>query len=95
MQEALFRKALEDAGNITEKAIRSRISRGNTVEEITGESLDYLVADDDRMYKALVLLKNHPKEGNGRLSNSLRWYYRIINGKEFPTILQYERYYKK
>lgn len=94
MQESFFRAALEKSGELTEKAIKSRISRGNVVEEIMGNSLDYIVADDDRMFQTLKMLKSHPKEGNGRLSNSLRWYYKAVHNKEFPTLSYYERYNK-
>ena len=63
MQEEKMRYALEQANSITsEKAIRSRISKGKTVEEILGESMDIIVKDDYKMYKALLRLKQHPRE---------------------------------
>ena len=93
MRENDFRTYLENAETITskQKAVNSRVSRANTVEELLGSDLDYVVADDNRMYEALRTLTASPKEGNGRLQNALRWYYRFANGRHFPSITAYKK----
>ena len=92
MQMERVRDALEKAEEIqSEKAVRSRLSKANTVEAILGESLDAVTADDDRMYQALLCLKGHPKEHNGCLQNVLRWYYKTVNGRTFPQLSEYKK----
>jgi len=93
MREEQFRTYLETSDKITskEKAVRTRISRCNAVEEILGESLDSIVSEDKRMYEALVKLNTSPKERNGNLQNALRWYYQFVNDKKFPQISTYEK----
>lgn len=97
MRELEFRRFLEAAEKINskDKAVNSRISRANTEEEIIGTSLDYVVADDDRMYEALLKIRQTSRERSGNIQNAVRWYYRFINGKELPTVVSYRRYYRK
>ncbi|MDO5577275.1 MAG: hypothetical protein Q4F84_09355 [Fibrobacter sp.] len=98
MRESDFRTYLENAEQINSKnkAVNSRISRANTAEEIlNGESLDYIVADDERMYAALVRINDNPKERGGNIQNAVRWYYKFANGKSFPTLVSYRRLYNK
>ncbi len=92
MKEQEFRKFLESKESIEskEKAINTRISRANKVESILNVSLDTIVSDDEKMYEALLLLKNHSDERSGNYQNVLRWYYKFINDKEFPRISTYE-----
>lgn len=93
MRESDFRSYLEGIESIKSKnkAINSRISRANTAEEIVGMSLDYVVANDDRMYDALVKISADPRERSGNIQNAVRWYYRFTNSKEFPRISSYKR----
>lgn len=94
MSESDFRSYLEDAEEIDSKnkAVNSRISRANAAEEIlNGESLDYIVADDNRMYEALVRIHADPKERGGNIQNAVRWYYKFVNKKEFPPLIAYRR----
>ena len=83
-----FRRFLEDAERIESKtkAVNSRLSRANTSESILGENLDAIVSDDRRMYEALLRIQEDPREKNGNIQNALRWYYRFVNGKEFPRM---------
>ena len=96
MRENEFRNFLEQAEKITskEKAVNSRISRANKVEDILGKDLEFIVKDDEKMYQALNILKNSTMENNGNLQNALRWYYQFVNGKKFPSLVSYKRYYR-
>ena len=91
MQEIRFRRYLEELENpkLTDKAIKSRISKGNKVERILEMSLDKIVSDDNLMYDSLIKLK--PYDISGNLQNSLRKYYIFINEKEFPRLNLYKR----
>ena len=93
MRENEFRKFLENAENIDskDKAVQSRISRANIAEEIIGASLDSVVNDDYKMYKALMCIKADGRERNGNIQNALRWYYKFVNGKGFPTLISFRR----
>ena len=93
MREAEYRSFLEHAESINSKskAVRSRISRAYAAEEILGNSLDYIVTDDDRMYDALVKIHADPKENNGKIQNAVRWYYKFVNKKDFPRLSSYCR----
>ena len=91
MNEAKLRRKLEQGDKHTEKSIRSRISRANKAEEVLAADLDHIVADDDRMYAALVRLEDSGLNVSGNLTNAVRWYYRAINGRTFPQIKAYER----
>ena len=92
MRESEFRTYLENIETIKSKnkAVNSRISRANTAEEIVGASLDYIVADDTRMYEALVKIATDPRERSGNIQNAVRWYYRFINEKEFPRMSSFK-----
>ena len=93
MREAEFRTFMEHAESINSKskAVRSRISRAYTAEEILGTSLDIIVIDDDRMYDALVKIHDDSRENNGKIQNAVRWYYKFVNKKEFPRLNSYCR----
>lgn len=93
MREAEFRTFMEHAESINSKskAVRSRISRAYTAEEILGTSLDIIVIDDDRMYDALAKIHNDSRENNGKIQNAVRWYYKFVNKKEFPRLNSYCR----
>jgi hypothetical protein len=56
-----------------------------------GENFDVIVADDRKMYQALLKLKENPREKNGVYQNSLRWYYQAVNDRSFPKLQEYER----
>lgn len=93
MREEEYRSFLEQAESINSKskAVRSRISRAYSAEEILGASLDIIVIDDDRMYDALVKIHDDPRESNGKIQNAVRWYYKFVNKKEFPRLNSYCR----
>lgn len=91
MLETTFKMFLEQSGKLTENAIKSRISKANAAERILGYSLDVVVADDDRMYDALVALQPHEDPKHNPMQNAVRKYYLFKNGKEFPQL----RYYKR
>lgn len=92
MDEAKLRKALEGGKEaLSEKAVASRLSRARKAEEILGSDLDEVVTDDDMMFRALVFLRDDEREHNGNLQNSVRWYYRAVNGRRFPRLSDYAR----
>ena len=93
MRENEFRTYLEKSEQINSKnkAVSSRISRANIAEEIIGTSLDYIVIDDDRMYEALNRINTDSREYNGNIQNAVRWYYKFVNGKAFPSLISYRR----
>ena len=82
MIEDKFEEFLIKDSNIT--------SKDRAVEEMLGENLDYIVADDDRMYNALLLINSNMNNSNGAYSNALRKYYIFKNQKEFPRISNYK-----
>lgn len=92
MNEWMLIKELENKGeSLTDKAINSRVSRARRAERILQEDLDCIVSNDDRMYSALIALKNSSEEHNGNIQNALRWYYRAIRGTEFPKLNEYRQ----
>lgn len=91
MNEWKLRTTLEGKGeSLTDKAIASRLTRARRVERILCEDLDRVVGNDDKMYDALLLLKGCSAERNGMLQNSLRWYYKSVNCRDFPKLSEYK-----
>ena len=91
MQDKLFREFLEQLGKFTQKAITTRVAKANAAERIIGCSLDMVVADDDKMFDALVSLQPHENPKHNPMQNAVRKYYIFKNGKEFPQLRYYER----
>lgn len=91
MLEREFRLFLEQSGKFTDTAINSRIAKANVAERILGYSLDFAVANDDKMYDSLVALQPHENPKHNPMQNAVRKYYIFKNGKEFPQL----RYYKR
>lgn len=90
MNEWMLKRALENnEAPLSEKAIAARLTRARKVERLLTTDLDYIVASEERMYQALLLLKSSPEERKGNLQNALRWYYRAINGRTFPRLEDY------
>ena len=90
MRETAFEFYLRSDPNITsDMGIESRIRHANEAEKILKASLDVVVADDDRMYEALLELKKHETSIRGQKQNALRKYYIFCNGKEFPRMKKY------
>ncbi len=92
MREKEFRLFLEHNPDISskKKAVNTRISKGNSVEEKYSISLDSIVSDDVLMYKNLLKINEDFNNKNGGYSNALRKYYLFINGKEFPQLNDYK-----
>lgn len=87
MNEWKLQEALEDSEEpLTDKAIAARLSRARRVERILRRDLDEIVSDDDLTYAALLALKADPVERGGNMQNALRWYYRAVNGRDFPRL---------
>ena len=85
MDENGFRISLEaDTNNLTEKGIKSRISKGKKAEEILSMDLDDVVSSDDSMLSALEKLQEHEDPTHNSMQNAVRKYYIFRNGKEFP-----------
>ena len=92
MRKNEFRLYLENSMQIkSKKAVSSRISRAHTAEAILPISLDAAVTNDDRMYEALMLIHADSREKNGNIQNAVRWYYRFVNGRDFPKLLSHQR----
>lgn len=90
MREKAFEIYLRSDPKITsELGITTRLRHANESEAILQTPLDIVVADDDRMYEALLELKNHESSNKGQKQNALRKYYKFCNGKEFPRIAKY------
>ncbi len=92
MIEDKFEEFLIKDSSITskEKAVRTRLSKARAVEEMLGENLDSIVADDDKMYNSLLLINSNMNNRNGAYSNALRKYYIFKNQKQFPRISDYK-----
>jgi len=92
MKELEFESYLLADENIVSKtkAVRSRISKGKLIERNFNESLDSIVSDDDKTYKALLRIKAEMKDQNGTVSNALRKYYDFINDKAFPVLSEFQ-----
>ena len=90
MNENLFRSFLENEG-ITEKAIKSRISKCYKAESILNKDLDLVVKDDKLMYDSLLTLKAFENPEHAVLSNAVRKYYIAVNNKEFPKLEDYKK----
>lgn len=71
--------------NLTENAIKSRMSKANKAEEILKKDFDSIVVDNQTMYDSLVLL-NKCDSSHNAMQNVLRKYYKFINNKEFPRL---------
>lgn len=93
MRESEFRIYVESIDTIysKNKTVNSRISRENTAEMIIGENIDYVVADDMRMYEALKKVALEPRERSGNVKNAVRWYYLLCNSKDFPRMSVYKK----
>lgn len=91
MLELQFETFLASQSSITskDKAVNSRMSKARAVERQLQVSLDYIVANDQRMFEALQKLNNEMNNKNGAYSNALRKYYLFKNNKEFPRIKDY------
>jgi len=72
------------------KAVRSRVNKARMIEKHFSISLDHIIADDHRMYDALIRIKAEMNDINGNLSNALRKYYLFANGVLFPTLSDYK-----
>lgn len=96
MIDTLFEKFLINEVNIIskDKAVRTRMSKAKAVERKLEESLDYIVADDIRMYKSLIKINLLMNNYNGCYSNVLRKYYIFKNKKSFPQLLKFEEIIK-
>ncbi|MBM6942625.1 hypothetical protein [Collinsella intestinalis] len=90
MNEWELQEALEGSDEpLTGKAIAARLSRARRVERILRRDLDEIASDDDLTYAALLALKADPAERSGNMQNALRWYYRAVNGRDFPRLGDY------
>lgn len=93
MREEEFERYLLEDENIVSKvkAVRSRIAKARMIERHFDTSLDFIVADDEKMYETLLRIKKEMKDTNGNLSNALRKYYCFFNGKKFQTLAEYKK----
>lgn len=90
MNEWKLQEALEGSDEpLTDKAIATRLSRARRAERALCRNLDEIVSDDDLTYAALLALKASPSERGGNMQNALRWYYRAVNGRDFPRLGDY------
>lgn len=90
MNEWKLQEALEGSDEpLTGKAIAARLSRARRAERVLREDLDAIVSDDDRTYAAFLALRASPAERGGNMQSALRWYYRAVNGRDFPRLGDY------
>jgi len=95
MKEEQFQRFLEQDKSITSKvkAVNSRMTRARKVESEFRVDLDDVVRDDEKMYQLLKSLHQYdPKTGN--LQNAVRKYYLFANGKEFPSMVTFEKRFR-
>ena len=81
---------LEGQG-LSSKGVLSRKTKANAVMDIIGKDLDYIVADDEEMYKAIIELQKIDVPVHAPRQNALRKYYAFKNGHEFPKVSEYEK----
>ncbi len=89
MDEEGFVRFLERQG-LAQNGINTRKNLANKIIEIIGKDLDDIVADDESMYNAIMVLQNIDNPAHKPRQNALRKYYAFKNGKEFPRIKTYE-----
>jgi len=60
--------------------------------------IEKIVRDDDdvkddlsKVADALVKISSDPRERSGNIQNTVRWYYRFCNSREFPRMSSYKR----
>ena len=90
MREEQFKDYLCGCG-LGRNGVAFRMSKARNAEDILGSGLDAIVADDERMYQALVRLQEQEDPKHNPMQNALRYYYKFCNGREFPTKKAYER----
>ena len=92
MNETKFVMFLKNAGTIkSEKAIKSRVAKAKAVENYLRKNLDIVVSNDMSMFKALVKLENIDNPSHAPHQNAARWYYKMVNKKEFPRKRAYAK----
>lgn len=89
MDEEGFVRFLERQ-ELAQNGINTRKNLANKIIEIIGKDLDDIVADDESMYNAIMVLQNIDNPAHKPRQNALRKYYAFKNGKEFPRIKTYE-----
>ena len=83
---------LKNAGTIkTEKARKSRIAKAKAAEIYLRRNLDIVVSNDMSMFKALVKLENIDNPSHAPHQNAARWYYKMVNKKEFSRKRAYAK----
>lgn len=91
LENEFYKFLLEDESiKSKDKAVRSRISKARSVENMLDENLDFIVSDDNRMLKALLKINENMNNKNGAYSNALRKYYLFKNEKEFPRLSRFK-----
>lgn len=90
MNEEGYVKFLEGQ-KLSPAGIATRKRMAKEVMEITKQSLDEIVADDELMYQTIKVLQKIDDPAHTPRQNALRKYYTFKNGKEFPRIVEYER----
>jgi hypothetical protein len=95
MRENEFEAFLAEDENISskDKAVRSRLSKARAVEDKMAVNLDSVVSDDRETYRVLRRIPAELHETNGTYQNAVRKYYLFANGREFPTLNQFEKRY--
>ena len=82
MQELRFKDFLINQ-DLTEKGVKSRISKARRIEKELGADLEMLVSSSDKMYDAFRWIEKFDDKHNN-YQNGLRKYYEFKNGKVFP-----------
>ena len=90
MDEEGYAKFLESQG-LSANGINTRKSKVKDVIKIIGKDLDEIVADDEEMYRAILVLEEIDDPAHKPRQNALRKYYTFRNGQDFPRIADYEK----
>jgi hypothetical protein len=93
MKTKEFREYLIDDSNIESKvkAVNTRVSKAQAVENAIDKDLTSVVSSDASMYDALLFINKNMQNKNGSYSNALRHYYKFKNKSVFPRLKSYER----
>lgn len=91
MREREFAEYLNKDPSIKSKVktVNSRLSKARLVERQFETSLDSIVVGDNLMFQTLCRIKNEMNDNNGNISNAVRKYYLLSNGKDFPLLSQW------
>ena len=72
--------------SLRKTAIKSRVFWAEWTERSFSVDLDAVVRNDRSTYILLIQIKRNSSEKHGKIQNSVRRYYRFVNGRECPRL---------